>query len=113
MDFNEYQQLSRRTIPTVSNKSEYEKLASNFALGAVCEAAEAGDHIKKFAHQGHEIDREKVKEEIGDSLFYLAGIATLFGFTLEEAAKGNIEKLEKRYPTGFSAEASIKRVDVK
>ncbi|EEL36750.1 hypothetical protein bcere0020_58950 [Bacillus cereus Rock3-29] len=35
------------------------------------------------------------------------------GYTLEDIAQMNISKLEKRYPNGFSREASQKRIDVK
>jgi len=36
-------------------------------------------------------------------------VASLFDINLQEIAQGNIEKLEKRYPEGFSAEASKER----
>ena len=113
MNFSDYQDLSKRTMPEVNTYKDLQDTASNFALGFVCEAAEAGDHIKKFAHHGHELDQAKVKEEIGDALFYAAGLASLFNFDLGSIAADNVEKLRKRYEKGFSKEASIKRVDVK
>ncbi|UZT28588.1 nucleotide pyrophosphohydrolase [Bacillus phage vB_BceS_LY5] len=42
----------------------------------------------------------------------IAKIATHFDIDLEEVAGLNIEKLYKRFPEGFSREASIARVDV-
>ena len=35
------------------------------------------------------------------------------GYTLEDIAQMNIDKLATRYPDGFSREASQNRVDVK
>ncbi len=112
MNFNEYQELSKRTMPRRANEMEWMFAFANYALGLNGEAGELGDLIKKEVFHGHERDVDKVKKELGDVLHYAAGIATLYGFTLEEAAVQNIEKLRKRYPNGFSEEASRKRVDV-
>lgn len=107
MNFNEYQQLSKRTMP-----GNYDgKSLANYALGLTGEAGECGDIIKKEVFHGHRRDARAIKKELGDVLHYTAGLATMYGWTLEEVAKENIEKLKKRYPDGFSKEASIKRVD--
>lgn len=108
MNFNEFQVFSKRTMPDFYS----DKTKANYALGLNGEAGELGDLIKKEVFHGHPADVDKVMKETGDVLHYLAGIATLYKFTLEEAAAGNLEKLKKRYPEGFSTEASIKRVDV-
>jgi len=50
-----------------------------------------------------------VIEELGDILWYVAVYAHDIGVDLEEVAERNIEKVAKRYPNGFSAEASINR----
>lgn len=107
MNFNEYQQLSKRTMPGTYDG----KALANYALGLTGEAGECGDIIKKEVFHGHRRDAQAIKKELGDVLHYVAGLATMYGWTLEEVAMGNIEKLMKRYPGGFSKEASIKRVD--
>ncbi|KOP81992.1 nucleotide pyrophosphohydrolase [Bacillus sp. FJAT-21945] len=106
MKLNDYQQVSQRTMPASDDKG-----VSNYALGLVCEAGEVGDIIKKEVFHGHEVDRKKIKDELGDVLHYLAGLATMYGFTLEQIAMTNIEKLMKRYPDGFSTERSVNRVE--
>nr|WP_041113228.1 nucleoside triphosphate pyrophosphohydrolase family protein [Bacillus badius] len=113
MNFNEYQELSKRTMPDHDNAEKRFLAVANYSLGLMGESGELGDLIKKEIFHGHPADLEKVKKEAGDVLHYLAGIATLYGFSLQEAAGMNIEKLKKRYPEGFSTEASMKRVDVK
>lgn len=105
MNMNMYQQMSART----ANKHEGE--LANYALGIAGEAGEVADLIKKVVFHGHEMDKEKVKKELGDVMWYLSQIARLAGLTLEEVATANIEKLYKRYPNGFSSEASINRLD--
>lgn len=107
MKLNEYQALAERT----ANHNQDFALA-NWGLGLTGEAGEVADLIKKSVFHGHTIDREEIKKELGDTLWYLAQIATAAGLTLEEVATANVEKLKKRYPDGFSTEASIKRVDV-
>lgn len=109
MRLNEFQDLSKRTLP---KGKEGENLA-NYGLGLSGESGEVVDHIKKHVFHGHEMDTEKVMEELGDVLRYVAGLSTMCGFTLEEVATANITKLQKRFPKGFSREASIKRIDVR
>lgn len=82
------------------------------ALGIAGEAGEVADLVKKAIYHGHALDDAmiaKMKLELGDVLWYLAELATLFGFTLEDIARANDEKLRARYKDGFSSRASIKR----
>lgn len=92
MRLNEYQELSKRTLPKRSSLRE--KLL-NYSLGVVGEAAEISEHVKKASFHGHKLDPEKIKGELGDVLHYVAGLATFLGFTLEDVAAHNIEKLKK------------------
>lgn len=95
------------------------RLAS-YTLGLVGETAEVAalamisagalaDYIKKHIGHGHPLDLEKLKLELGDVLWYVAMLAHINGLSLMEVANANIEKLQKRYPNGFSTEASINR----
>lgn len=104
---NEYQQHANRTASALSGR---DALAA-FGLGVAGEAGEVADDVKKHLFHGHELDKAKLKKELGDVLWYVAAIATSNGLTLEEVAVANIEKLRKRYPDGFSAAASMARVD--
>lgn len=105
MTLNDYQTLAQRTSNSVlpSNKIE------NGILGLCGESGECADLYKKYLYQGHEFDREAMKAELGDVLWYVAELAAGLGLTLEEVAQGNIEKLRKRYPNGFEARRSVER----
>ena len=108
MKFSQYQKLSKRTMPDI-----YDPLNRiNAAMGLSGEAGETCEVIKKEFFHGHQTDVTKLIKEAGDVLWYLAFLAETYGFTLEEVATMNIEKLRKRFPEGFSTEASIERVDV-
>jgi NTP pyrophosphatase (non-canonical NTP hydrolase) len=106
MNLNEFQSLSIRTMPGNDDRG-----VTNYALGLAGESGEVVDIIKKNVFHGHEPDREAIKKELGDVMHYVAGLAWMYGFTLEEVAQGNIDKLKKRYPDGFSVEASVNRID--
>jgi NTP pyrophosphatase (non-canonical NTP hydrolase) len=105
MDFNEYQQLALRTAANTAS----DRLLLNGVMGLCGEAGECIDVLKKHLFQGHELDKEKIIDEAGDCLWYLAAIAAGLGIDLGEVAAGNVEKLRKRYPEGFEAERSVNR----
>lgn len=111
MKLNEYQELSKRTMPGDGSMTEYD--LTNYALGLVGEGGEVADEIKKVVFHGHELDRDKLEKELGDVFHYLAGMATLLDLSLEDVATANLAKLAERYPMGFSSEDSVKRVDTK
>lgn len=82
----------------------------NSALGMVCEAGEYGDHIKKFAFQGHDVDRAKCLKELGDVLWYVELALISLNATREEVEQVAIAKLLSRYPAGFAVSSSVNRV---
>ena len=84
---------------------------ANHAMGLAGETGELVDAIKKRLFHGHDLDRTKVREEIGDVLWYLARLAADFDLDLGACAEANVEKLRRRYPEGFSEAASVARVD--
>ena len=106
MRLNEYQNLSKRTLP----EGELKDKLANYGMGIAGEASEVTDELKKAVFHGHDLNVDKIKKELGDCLHYIAGIATFLDLTLEEIAYENIEKLKKRYPDGFSEKASRNRV---
>ena len=82
---------------------------ANYALGLMGEAGEVGDYLKKVIFHKHKLSKEKVSEELGDVLWYMAVIADSCGLELEKIAEENIKKLRKRYPEGFDYKRSIER----
>lgn len=72
-------------------------------------AGEVADLIKKYLYQGHDLPCEKVVEELGDLMWYIALTADLIGRSMEDIMQANIDKLWYRYPEGFRAADSIHR----
>lgn len=115
MDFKLYQEMSKRTMvkPIDGENGKYypDGHIANYSMGLSGEAGEVVDYLKKVLFHGHPLDEVKLKYEIDDVLHYLAGLCTMYGFSMEECATLNVVKLGKRYPDGFSVEDSLKRVD--
>jgi NTP pyrophosphatase (non-canonical NTP hydrolase) len=82
-----------------------------WSLGLAGESGEFVDLMKKHFGHGKPLDRDQVKKELGDVLWYVANLARSFGYTLSNVAQGNIDKLKVRYPDGFTVEASQAKAD--
>jgi NTP pyrophosphatase (non-canonical NTP hydrolase) len=109
-DFDEYQMLTRKVAMKFG--TALQEALVYYALGVGGEAGEVVDEVKKVAFHGHELNKEKLIEELGDVLWYVARMADSLAVPLSEVAGKNMDKLEKRYPDGFSVERSKKRIRV-
>ncbi len=104
MDLNEYQKLCQKTAVKIRNK---EKELMTWGLGVSGEAGDVAGCIKKtIIHRDNQ--KEGIRENVGDTLWYLAMICNFFGWNLEDIMKENIKKLEKRHSKGFSHRATRK-----
>jgi NTP pyrophosphatase (non-canonical NTP hydrolase) len=69
-------------------------------LGLAGEAGEVADKVKKVLRDNDGVFTDDIKtsvaKEIGDVLWYIAALSRDLGYTLEDIAKMNIEKLESR-----------------
>lgn len=95
---NEYQNNIRR----FQKSALYETEVTHALLGIGSEAGEILDAIKKPWFSPRDdvpkiVDRKHLEEEIGDLLFYVCWLATLFRIDIDDAAAANIAKLERRY----------------
>ena len=110
MTVNEYQREAMRTLNPALDKKD---VLINSVMGLCGESGEAIDIVKKWLAQGHDLDKAKLAKELGDIAWYLAEASTALEMPLEDIFAANIEKLRKRFPEGFSAEASQVRADTK
>ena len=106
IDFNNYQEFA---YSLASDKCKEQPIL-NGVLGLAGESGECADIVKKHLFQGHELNKEKLLDELGDVLWYIAITSKGLGYSLEDIAQHNIEKLSARYPQGhFRVEDSINR----
>ena len=106
MNLDDYQRAALRTINPALDKKDRLLDAS---AGLAEEAAEVLGLVRKKVFQQREIDREKLIEEIGDTLWCLAVTADALGISLDDAAMANQSKLAKRHPDGFRDPAEWSR----
>ena len=92
LTFNQYQD---KTLLTATYKD-----VGYLPLGLTEEVGELVHEFAKAKRTGVELDRDAVKDELGDVLWVLSQIARENGFTLEEAARFNVEKLAQRAMSG-------------
>ena len=105
MNINEYQKLAERTI---NNQLTFKEKEYHALHGMVGEIGELHSLYQK-AYQGHKIDIEHAKKELGDLLWFIAEYCTANGWNMEEIAQMNIDKLKARYPDGFESDKSLHR----
>jgi NTP pyrophosphatase (non-canonical NTP hydrolase) len=96
MDFHTYQEQALQTdrIPTSDKTDLIVPL-----LGLAGEAGELLSEYKKHLRDGdaHKLFKERVGEELGDLLWYIANIASKFDLDLEDIAKDNLNKCRDRW----------------
>jgi NTP pyrophosphatase (non-canonical NTP hydrolase) len=108
MNLDEYQRGAMRTAGSFRTFAERIQCA---ALGLAGEAGEFADDIKKIVYHDAAIPTDAQAEELGDILWYLALAADALGYNLSTIAELNLDKLRRRYPDGFSPQASTERRD--
>ena len=110
IEFNEYQRQAYELISEEGRKD----LITNGVLGLAGEAGECCDIVKKYKYQGHDLDKEKLLDELGDVLWYISETASGIGVSLEDVAIYNLNKLHKRYHGHtFNKDDSINRPEYK
>lgn len=105
MTGNKYQALAARTIN--KNLTAYEQIF-HAMHGMAGEVGELHSLYQKI-YQGHILDHEHEKKELGDLLWFIAEYCTARGWELEDVMKLNIDKLKARFPEGFDPDKSLHR----
>ena len=105
MELNKYQRLANQTDqqPEESNLEADPRSIMVPLLGMAGEVGELLGEHKKWLRDGdsYKLFPERVKEELGDLLWYLSNVATKHGLTLEEVAEFNLSKTGRRWqPAG-------------
>lgn len=120
MDMYDYQQFVRKT-----SSQDYDKIRKRLAnlsdreidvfhgvIGCVTEAGESMDAFKKHLFYGKLLDYKNLREEAGDTMWYVTLQAIGFDKILFWLMQNNYDKLIQRYPrAAFSESDAIERKD--
>lgn len=101
MNFGEYTKMALNTNVDLHNV-DMDPNALHYVLGIVTEAGELADIYKKAYAYGKPFDRQHIKEELGDLMWYLAMLCRLYDFDMSEILRTNIDKLRVRFPRNFT-----------
>ena len=115
MELNEYQRLANQTDQQPENENLEADPRSIMIplLGMAGEVGELLGEHKKWLRDGesYKLFPERVKEELGDLLWYLSNVATKHGLTLEEVADFNLAKTSRRWQPADPDRAAKKLFD--
>lgn len=106
MCFKEYIKKAKKTMN--DNLTDKEKIM-NCLFGLAGETGEVLDYFKKIKFQGHTYSKEKAIDEIGDVFWYLGNLIDTLDLDVDEILEYNINKLQARYPQGFTKKDSLNR----
>jgi NTP pyrophosphatase (non-canonical NTP hydrolase) len=100
MTVNEYQQAALTTAIYPEDKRIIYP-----TLGMTGEAGEVADKVKKVIRDNGQVftdeKKREIAKEIGDVMWYCATLANDLGYSLEEIADMNIQKLQSRKQRGM------------
>ncbi len=103
MELNEYQRLANKTDqqPDTDTIDTDPRSLLVPLLGLAGEVGEIlGEHKKQLRDgSSYKLFPDRVKEELGDLLWYLTNVATKHGLTLEDIALSNLNKVQRRWQT--------------
>lgn len=110
---NDYQAEAARTLIEKPDHafSDRDLMLMWCALGLAGEAGETVDALKKAICHQHGLDVALLRKELGDVLWYVAGLCTLLEVDLSDVMAENIAKLRARYPEGYSSARSRTRTE--
>ena len=115
MNLNEYQLLASQTDQRpdrcASNSDQSSVLIP--LLGLAGEAGELLSEYKKWLRDGdsYKLFPTRVKEELGDLLWYISNVATKYNLTLEDVARHNLHKTRSRWQSSTRGGGTYRRLD--
>jgi NTP pyrophosphatase (non-canonical NTP hydrolase) len=104
-NLNEYQRICKITARKFDTPVHE---IMTWGLGIAGEAGDVASCIKKtYTHDNDQV--KGIRENLGDTMWYIAMIANFYGWDLQEILDENVEKLKKRYPEGHFTEKHASR----
>jgi len=99
MEIEEYAKATRGTV-----KYPEADAITYLTLGLCGEAGEVAELVKKAIRSGKVLDRNKVKDELGDVFWYATRLADELSLGVSAVLEANVEKLKERQVRGTISE---------
>lgn len=101
MTFDEYQ---KKALTTAIYNGDKMLDICHWVLGLSGESGEIAEKLKKIIRDQDadpsKIDRDDIKKELGDVLWYINALAHELDIDLDDVARANVEKLASRLQRG-------------
>ena len=99
MRIKEYQDMAK--VAVQQHSSEKDEI-SHWVIGLTEEAGEVASLVKHKYYNNDEVSLERIAEELGDTLWYIAAICNGLHINMEKVAELNCAKLASRYNGEYS-----------
>lgn len=100
MNLNDYSQKAKTTLTTNYDYGDISAQMMGQILGLSDESGEVLAKFKKLLRDKHgklsDEDRKEIAKELGDVLWYVSVLSDMLGYSLEEVAQMNLDKLASR-----------------
>lgn len=106
MRIKEYQDAARIAVQSHDNEKDE---ISHWVIGLTEEAGEVASLVKHKYYNNDEVSLERIAEELGDTLWYIAAICNGLHISMEKVAELNCAKLANRYDGEYSDQAVAMR----
>jgi NTP pyrophosphatase (non-canonical NTP hydrolase) len=103
VELNEYQRQANLTDQRPRRVDEGGDEEASLVFPLIGLASEVGSLLTQYKRRvrdrdAHELFSERVREELGDILWYVANLATKAGLTLDDVADINLRRVNERWP---------------
>ena len=101
MNLDEYQNEAEETAIFPDDLPEFLTVGQVYTvLGQAGESGEVEEKLKKAIREDDPKYIEEMRSEVGDVLWYLSQVCEEFGWSLEDIAEDNLDKLKDRQERG-------------
>jgi NTP pyrophosphatase (non-canonical NTP hydrolase) len=104
MNLNDYSQKAITTLTTDYEHGDITAQLIGQVLGLSDESGEVLGKFKKLLRDKKGVisddDKKEIAKELGDVLWYVSSVSHLLGYTLDEIAQMNLDKLASRKQRG-------------
>ena len=95
--YKDIEKYQKTALDTINNELSTHDQILNCCLGIAGESGEVVDLVKKHYFQGRNLETDKIIEEIGDVMWYIANLCTSLNVSLVDVLTQNVFKLQDRY----------------
>lgn len=107
MNLEEYSRNALTTLHSDHGMDDLDARLMSQVLGLIGESGEVAEKFKKLIRDNHgkltDEDKREIVKELGDILWYVNSVSHLLGYSLEDVATKNLDKVLSRKARGVTS----------